>query len=152
MTVTGYEEALSAATDVQIEEALVVRVASLPSLAMLKLFAWNDRGHATTKDARDLLMFLRHYGKSEESRLYGDDFTLLSSVDHDLYRAGARLLGQDVRRLALVSTSDQLLAILADRTRADRLVTHMMGALPGNEREDLVETLLSEFTQGLQGT
>jgi len=44
MSVAGYEEALATAVEVEVRPKLVVRVASLPGLAVLKLFAWNDRG------------------------------------------------------------------------------------------------------------
>ena len=37
----GYREALVAAEQVELRPGVVVRVASLPSLAVLKLFAWN---------------------------------------------------------------------------------------------------------------
>jgi predicted nucleotidyltransferase len=40
MTVTGFEEALRAAVEVELAANLMVKVASLPGLAILKLFAW----------------------------------------------------------------------------------------------------------------
>jgi predicted nucleotidyltransferase len=44
MNVAGYREAFEAAPQVEIDAGLVVRVVSLPGLAILKLFAWADRG------------------------------------------------------------------------------------------------------------
>jgi predicted nucleotidyltransferase len=44
MNVAGYREALAAAPAVEIQPGFVVRVVSLPGLAILKLFAWADRG------------------------------------------------------------------------------------------------------------
>ena len=56
MNVTGYEDALAAAISVTAEEDLIVRVASLPGLALLKFFAWADRHNATPQDAQDLVI------------------------------------------------------------------------------------------------
>src|SRR5215472_6490650 len=42
MNVAGFEEALGSSISVQIEESLIVRVASLPGLMLLKLVAWSD--------------------------------------------------------------------------------------------------------------
>src|SRR5581483_4116541 len=44
MNVAGFEEALASSIPIQIEEGLIVRVASIPGLMLLKLVAWSDRG------------------------------------------------------------------------------------------------------------
>ena len=149
MNVIGYEETLTAAIQVQIEPRLLISVASLPGLALLKVFAWDDRGDANAKDARDLVTLLRNYAHTEEDRLYGDEIDVLSAVDHDFERAGARLLGSDVRRIAMPATLDKLNQLLHDERRAERLVTHMTAALPGREDIELAERLLHEFMVGL---
>ncbi len=59
MNVAGYREALAAAEHVELRPGLIVRVASLPSLAALKVFAWNDRGLEDSRDARDFAALLR---------------------------------------------------------------------------------------------
>jgi predicted nucleotidyltransferase len=56
MNVAGYRDALAAAQEVEVHPGLVVRVASLPALAVLKLFAWADRGAGNRKDALDLAL------------------------------------------------------------------------------------------------
>jgi predicted nucleotidyltransferase len=62
MTVAGFEEALRAAVEVELAANLTVKVASLPGLALLKLFAWSDRSPQETKDAVDFHTLLRSYG------------------------------------------------------------------------------------------
>jgi len=42
MNVAGFEEASDSSIPVQIEENLIVRVASIPGLMILKLVAWSD--------------------------------------------------------------------------------------------------------------
>jgi predicted nucleotidyltransferase len=51
MNVAGYREALATAPAVEIQPGFVVRVVSLPGLAILKLFAWADRGADDSRDA-----------------------------------------------------------------------------------------------------
>ena len=153
MNVVGYEETLAATVQVQIETSLSVRVASLPGLAMLKIFAWDDRGNANPKDARDLVTLLRNYARAEEERLYGEEYKVLETVEHDYVRAGARLLGCDVRRIALPATLRQMLHILDDPRQAERLVTHMTAELRGiDDNADVADQLLHEFRTGLAGT
>lgn len=52
MTVAGFEDAIAAAVQVQVSADLTVPVASLAGIAVLKLFAWQDR-YTTDKDALD---------------------------------------------------------------------------------------------------
>lgn len=61
MNVAGYPEVADAAEPVAIADNLVVSVASLPGLALLKLFAWQDREPGNTKDTEDLLTLMRRY-------------------------------------------------------------------------------------------
>jgi predicted nucleotidyltransferase len=53
MNVAGFEEALECATRLQIDDGLVVSVASLAGLTVLKLIAWQDRGLADNRDAKE---------------------------------------------------------------------------------------------------
>jgi predicted nucleotidyltransferase len=62
MNVAGYREVFEAAAAVEIAPGFVVRVVSLPGLAILKLLAWTDRGAADPRDAIDLAMLRRQYG------------------------------------------------------------------------------------------
>ena len=61
MSVWGFSEALVSALAVQLPGEEAVLVASLPALALLKLWAWEDRRYLTRKDASDLWLLLRYY-------------------------------------------------------------------------------------------
>jgi predicted nucleotidyltransferase len=61
MNVSGFEDALQAASQVQIEPGLVVHVASFAGQSLLKLFAWKDRRAEGLKDAIDFVNLLRAY-------------------------------------------------------------------------------------------
>ena len=62
----GFAEALESAQPVELAEGLIVKVASLPGLAILKLFAWGDRRQRDAKDAVDLYTLLRSYGEADD--------------------------------------------------------------------------------------
>jgi len=126
MNVAGYREAFEAAPQVEIDPGFVVRVVSLPGLAILKLFAWADRGAGDPRDAIDLAMWLRQYSAAgNEDRLYGAEIGMLEAVGHDLDLAGARLLGQDAARISAPDTRARLLTLLTDGRRREHLARSM---------------------------
>jgi predicted nucleotidyltransferase len=128
MTVAGFEDALAASVQVQVNATLSLPVVSLAALAMLKLFAWQDR-QTNDKDALDLYRVISTYADaSNTDRLYESEISLLEQVNYDLELAGAALAGRDARqlssdatlkRLRTFSTSDFVDA-LAERIRASR--------------------------------
>jgi len=151
MSVIGYEEVLATAEQVQIDDALTVPVASLPGLALLKLFAWKDRHAETTKDARDIAVLFRHYhAAGNQDRLFSEEMELLEAVDfnHDL--ASPRLLGNDVRRIASPATVKAATTLLNDAKMMDRLLTHMSPVFKGAD-DDIAaaQRLLEQFKLGL---
>jgi predicted nucleotidyltransferase len=81
MNVAGFEEALASSIPIQIEEGLIVRVASIPGLMILKLVAWSDRGGETDKDAADIYRLLTAYADAGNTdRLYEHEMDLLEAA------------------------------------------------------------------------
>lgn len=152
MNVAGYREALAAALEVEVHPGLVVRVASLPALAILKLFAWADRGAGNPKDALDLVTLLRQYSAAgNEDRLFGEEIGLLEAVGYDLDLASPRLLGKDAARITTPATREQVLALLGDPVRVDRLSRDMSRAFRGvADSIAEAETLIAQFRSGLR--
>jgi predicted nucleotidyltransferase len=151
MNVAGYREALAAAEQVELRTGLVVRVASLSSLAVLKLLAWNDRGLEDSRDARDFALLLRSYGEAgNEDRLYGDEISLLEAVGYDIGLAGARLLGKDTATIVAPPTRAQVVVLLTDSARRDRLAKDMLPVLrPAEDPIGQATALLAQFTSRL---
>jgi predicted nucleotidyltransferase len=152
MNVAGYREAFEAAAAVEIDPDFVVRVVSLPGLAILKLFAWADRGAGDPRDAIDLAMLLRQYGAAgNEDRLYGAEIGILEPLGYDLDLAGARLLGRDAARISATETRTRLLALLDDGRRLEHLVRAMardMGA--AGDPVAAAGKLVDQFKAGLR--
>lgn len=150
MNVAGFEQALQAAVPVRMDADLVVPVASLPSQAMLKVIAWQDRHAIDRKDATDLLFLLAWYGEAGNlERLYADEnFDLIERHDHDPDIAGAALLGRDVASLVTPDVRDQIIAILAVDNPSPLILTHMMASrtrIPGGDSGERIAGLLDAF-------
>lgn len=147
MNVVGYRDTLAAACMVEIAPDLIVPIASLPSIAMLKIFAWLDRGHEDPKDAIDLVTLLRQYHETGNlDRLYAEAMSALEECDYDIELAGAWLLGYDAASQAFDSTRQQIKDCLTDAACVDRLITDMARAL--RNRDDATgyaRALLEQF-------
>jgi predicted nucleotidyltransferase len=157
MNVSGLAEALATAVAVRLPGGLLFDVASLPALALLKIWAWRDRRYiAPGKDAFDLWMLLRHNADAgNEDRLYGKEGeAALVDLDFDFERAGAWLLGHDARDVLTHGPDPRrsvqdLAAILEPEIEVDgalRLVAQMP---PGDRERQL--SLLRAFCAGLFG-
>jgi len=155
MNVAGFAEALRHAAHVRIAPDLRVPVASLPGLAMLKLFAWADRRLTNAKDAGDLLLLLHRYAEAgNEDRLYAGEMDILKRCDYNFEIAGAYLLGADVAVIADPATRTQISALLNDAHLWDRLVLDLArGGTYSHAVDDdsltAIDSLLSHFVAGL---
>lgn len=122
MNVAGFAEARASALMVEVCTGLTVPVASLPSLAVLKLFAWRDRHLETPKDATDFLLIARHYADAGNlDRLYETESDLLQAADFDPELAGAMLLGKDARAVASAATAQTIADMLTEPRSRQRL-------------------------------
>jgi predicted nucleotidyltransferase len=152
MNVAGYREAFDAAALVEVDPGFVVRVVSLPGLAILKLLAWADRGAADSRDAIDLAMLLRQYGAAgNEDRLYGTESAVFEASGYDVDLAGPRLLGRDAARISRAETRHMLRALLDDGPTLERLARAMvreMGAAPDPVAR--ARDLIGRFRTGLR--
>ena len=151
MNVAGYEEVLATAVNVYIDVGLNVRIASLPGLALLKLFSWAARGNENSKDAEDLVMILRTYHDAgNKDRLFGQEIWAMEAVEYDIELAGARLLGNDVRSIASPTTLQNVVVLLEDSAMVDKLTIHMARGLTAfDDSVAVASRLLEQFKAGL---
>lgn len=162
MDVTGFEEAFEAAIPITLEDNFIVRVASLPALAMMKLLAWRDRRHeALHKDAWDLRLLLTRYEMAGNAdRIY--DEGVMAIEEFDAPRAAARLLGRDVSALLRPRSRAALLSLIdaeldhADSSALLEQIAHVSAAgrigqadLDGGLRAADALSLLTSFRSGL---
>ena len=107
---------------------------SLASLAILKIFAWEDR-KTTDKDAVDLYRVISTYADAgNEDRLYDPDIPHMEKFNYDRESAGAALAGEDSRILSSAATITKLRTIVAAAdfidTLAERIRTSRWGFQP----------------------
>lgn len=152
MNVAGYRDANASAVQVEIEPGIVISIASIPGIAVLKLFAWVDRGQENPKDAIDLVTLLRQYNAAgNQERVYEDAIAALEAVEYDIELAGAWLLGSDAFAMSSPETRKQLSALFADPPIMERLVADMSRALRGRDDAlDYSKALLEQFIKGFR--
>lgn len=152
MSVSGYQEALESALFVELNAELTIKVVSLAGLAILKIFAWSERGTTTeNKDAIDLLtLLLTYYEAGNIDRIYEEpDSATLESLDYNQELMGAWLLGYDAATIADESTIERITVLIEDKK--ENLVLQMAKSLSGNENAlDTAEALLTSFAKGFQ--
>lgn len=121
MTVAGFEDAMAASIQVQVSTNLTVPVVSLAALAILKIFAWEDR-KTTDKDALDLYRVISTYTDAgNEDRLYDPGSPHMEKFNYDPESAGAALAGEDSRMLSSAATVTKLRTLLATADFIDTL-------------------------------
>jgi predicted nucleotidyltransferase len=149
MNVGGYADVFSSSVAVEIEQGFTVKIVSLPGLAILKIFAWSERGRDTAKDATDLATVLRgYYMAGNENRLFDEASEALEEVGHDWELAGAWLLGRDAASIGSPRTIESVKQLIEGEHK-ERLLRDVSKAML--HREDAVEyseRLLEQFAKG----
>ena len=156
MQVVGFREAMTKAVQIQLQDGVIVDVASLPAQAVLKLFAWRDRrADRPGVDAGDLRLLLRHYlDAGNQERLYTDADHLLTMGNYDYYRASAWLIGHDARQLLHEADDSGAMAIgamlqlLQSEIDSKGRLSLVIDMRSGDAESDLI--LLTAFEAGLR--
>jgi predicted nucleotidyltransferase len=155
MSILGFKEAYENSLLIQVHDnpVLVVRVPTVPGMALMKIISWNDRYPERPKDAEDLLFLMDHYAEvGNEGRLYGQEGALMEEEGFDLAMAGIRLLGRDMANIVTMTTGKQVMEILSnelDDPHDHRLIRDMMGrSYPVRERFDEIREKLERLRQG----
>jgi predicted nucleotidyltransferase len=149
MSTAGFKDALESAVNVEIAPDLLIAVASLPNIAVLKLFTWLARGKETQRDATDLAELLRRYNEIDLDRVYEIPPEALEHAGYDVVLAGAWLLGNDARRMIQPATAKKLAVVLNDPASTGRLVKDMARVLNMTVAPAAhAAGLLAQFTDG----
>jgi predicted nucleotidyltransferase len=154
MDVSGYGRVFSTADEVVIDGIGTLKIPTVAGFALLKLFAWLDRGpRRIHKDASDLSLVLFWYYADTEY-LYAEDnlwvFDDEELLDSEWYRAAA-LLAESIRNICDADTLETLVRRVADCDRR-RLIAHFScresSALGGRTLDRTVKILLDRLVSG----
>lgn len=127
MSVKGFDEVLSEAITVSIDNEFEIKIASLHGLFLLKLNAWLDRNIGTNKDAEDMWYIVDNYYFANEERGIHPEVYELDGFD--LTVGGAYWMAHDIADLL----SNEQIAYYADvlnneieRAEDSRLVVQIL--------------------------
>lgn len=97
MSVKGFDEVLSEAISVIVNNEFKIKIASLHGLFLLKLNAWIDRNIRTNKDAEDMWYIIdNYYFANEQRNIHPEVYEL---EDFDLIVGGAFWMANDIADL-----------------------------------------------------
>lgn len=152
MRVQCFAEINSTAEEIEIPGVgFSVRVASLPGLMLMKLFAWNDRKER--KDAWNIASLLQNYNLIvEEARIIADE-EIYAAVAYDLEKAGAALLGKDAAAIVDTTNIGAVREIVSRGVENGRLVTQIgtgLNHVEDDNRISTAEDLLKTFLLGFK--
>lgn len=142
MSVKGFDEVLSEAITVSIDNEFEIRIASLHGLFLLKLNAWLDRNIGTNKDAEDMWYIVDNYYFANEERGIHPEVYELDGFD--LAVGGAYWMAHDIADLL----SDEQIAYYADvlnneieRAENSRLVVQILETNRSVASSDVLKVL-----------
>ena len=128
MNVIGFSDVNDHAEELLIQDGpqIVIQTASVEGLALLKLFAWNDRSaNLRIKDAKDLYIIITTYlDAGNQEKLFNENTDIVDE-DFDYELGGARLLGRDIARIASAHALKALSEILNNTNKRMELSQDM---------------------------
>ncbi len=153
MSVKGFDEVLSEAITVSIDNEFKIRIASLHGLFLLKLNAWLDRNIGTNKDAEDMWYIVSNYYFANEGRGIHPEVYELDGFD--LAVGGAYWMAHDIADLL----SEEQIAYYAgvlrneiEREEDSRLVVQILEtnrAVTSSDVLKVLQTILDVFSKRL---
>ncbi len=117
MDISGFSDVFEASSIVKLDDNLEISIINLQGLAILKVFAWNDRKSESNKDATDLRVIIETYlDAGNVTRVY-EEFPEIVTDNFEYIKAGTWLLGKDIQSMVSAKTKDKLLNILSEKTK-----------------------------------
>lgn len=104
MSVIGFEEAEQNLLSINLDEEITFDIVSLEGVFLLKLFAWKDRFHKTSKDAEDIGFILNNYLNINRDISYAEPYSKIYDLDdYTEIKAGAIILGMKLNEMLVTS-------------------------------------------------
>ncbi len=140
LSMLGFEEVYEHSIIFEFDGELSIRAASLEGLVILKVFAWNDRKHSTTKDAIDLGIILHNYLDVNINEIYDVFWRWIEGEgeNFDSLKLGAKVLGYKIGQILqrTPETKSQLVTIL-DTELANEEHSNLIFYMGGNSEQDI---------------
>ena len=106
--VNGFMEVYQAGTEeVEIETGHTFKVATLPSIVLLKLIAFDDRPENRIKDATDIANILSHFFDLQADLIYDEHTDLFEDEERTLEDISAIVIGREMKKIC--ASNEELL-------------------------------------------
>ena len=141
MSVKGFDEVLSEAITVSIDDEFKVKIASLHGLFLLKFNAWLDRNAKTSKDAEDMSFILSNYFMANLDREMHQE--VYDWVNFDEYIVGGYWLAHDLVALLDVNQLNYYKEVVKEelvKEEKSRLFNQMIESSYGLKYETVRDT------------
>lgn len=154
MTTLGFKEALANSIKVEIiDSETVTSVASLDCLFIMKLIAWDEKYPDRNRDAYDMDIIIKNYlGGNAETKLFEDNNDLFDDEEFDFEKAGARILGRDIKTSSARSTLDYIRDIIEKELKPEsnfRLVRALIGNIIEKDEISKINSIIEEVLKGI---
>ena len=148
MNVAAFSDVFDSSVGIHVRTDLSIPVASLPGLAVLKLFAWLDRHEE--RDVQDIRRLMETYADAGNlERLYEEEGIELARVNFDVTLAGAYLLGKDAQRITQETVRTRLSVALSGK-QLNALVFQLARTISVlDDRTESAEALLDGLCRGM---
>lgn len=133
------------------DEGLTFKVASLASIILLKLIAFDDRPEKRTQDIKDVGIIIRHYFHIESSLIYDKHNDLFTQGDFELIDIAAYVIGRELN--TIISDNETLRNRILDILSLSEKYHHSIPELMAQNAKLTVEQakkILREVAQGIK--
>ncbi len=125
------------------------RAATLTSIVLLKLIAWNNKPENRSKDLKDIVFILIHFFEYYDDEIFEHHNDLFGDLDNN--QIGARVIGREIRKTLQTKPEivEEVIRILGKK---DKLVKVMLESRDIDEdiSEEKILQLLQEIEIGLR--
>ncbi|PAU93702.1 hypothetical protein CK503_11160 [Aliifodinibius salipaludis] len=133
------------------DEGLTFKVASLASIILLKLIAFDDRPEKRTQDIKDVGIIIHHYFHIESRLIYDKHNDLFTQGDFELIDIAAYVIGRELN--AIISDNETLRNRVLDILSLSEKYHHRIPELMAQNAKLTVEQskkILREVAQGIK--
>jgi predicted nucleotidyltransferase len=97
------------------EDGITFKIASLASIVLLKLIAYDDRPEIRTQDIKDVAIIINHYFHVESDLIYEKHNDLFENEDLELVDIAAIVIGREMKSILNTNEAlkDRVLGILS---------------------------------------
>lgn len=143
--VNGFLEVYQSGTEkVEMQTGHNFEIATLPSIVLLKLIAFDDRPEIRSKDARDIANIIHHFFDLKADYIYGEHVDLFAKDDdaQTLEEISATVIGREIKKICatnkvLLERVKQILQSQIDFKEESLFILNMVAETAGTVEKNV---------------